>query len=63
LSDESVSRKHALVRCENGVITLFDVGSRSGTEIDGTTFGGHLLNDGDTVSVGRTIIKMMAPAA
>jgi pSer/pThr/pTyr-binding forkhead associated (FHA) protein len=52
-----------LVRCENGVITLFDVGSRSGTEIDGTTFGGHLLNDGDTVSVGRTTIKMMAPAA
>ena len=63
LSDESVSRQHALIRCENGVITLFDVGSRSGTKIDGTTIGGRLLNDGDTVSVGRTTIKMMAPAA
>ncbi|MDA1129605.1 MAG: FHA domain-containing protein, partial [Chloroflexi bacterium] len=62
LSDESVSRQHALVRCENGVITLFDVGSRSGTEIDGKTLGGHPLNDGDTVSVGRTAIRLMAPA-
>ena len=63
LSDESVSRNHALVRCENGVITLFDVGSRSSTEIDGKTVGGHALNDGDSISVGRTTIKMMAPAA
>lgn len=63
LSDESVSRQHALVRCENGVVTLFDVGSRSGTEIDGEAIGGHPLNDGDTISVGRTTIKIMAPAA
>ncbi|MCH8987823.1 MAG: FHA domain-containing protein [Chloroflexi bacterium] len=63
LSDESVSRQHALVRCENGVVTLFDVGSRAGTSIDGKAIGGHLLNDGDTISVGRTTIKMMAPAA
>ena len=63
LSDESVSRQHALIRCENGVVSLFDVGSRSGTEIDGRAIGGHPLNDGDTVNVGRTTIKMMAPAA
>jgi len=63
LTDDSVSRQHALLRCENGVITLFDLGSSSGTEADGRTVGGHLLRDGDTISVGRTSIQMMALAA
>ena len=62
LSDESVSRHHAVVRCEDGVLTLFDVGSRSGTEVDGKSVGGHLVNDQDTISVGRTTIRLMAPA-
>jgi len=63
LSDESVSRHHAVIRCEDGVLTLFDVGSRSGTEVDGKSVGGHLVNDQDTISVGRTTIRLMAPAA
>ena len=63
LSDESVSRHHAVIRCEDGVLTLFDVGSRYGTEVDGKSVGGHLVNDQDTISVGRTTIRLMAPAA
>ncbi|MDA1129748.1 MAG: FHA domain-containing protein [Chloroflexi bacterium] len=63
LSDESVSRHHAVIRCEDGAITLFDVGSRSGTEVDGKSVGGHLVNDQDTISVGRTTIRLMAPTS
>ena len=61
LSDESVSRRHAVIRCEDGVLTLFDVGSRSGTEVDWKSVGGHLVNDQDTISLGRTTIILMAP--
>ena len=61
LSDESVSRRHAVIRCHNGKLSLFDVGSRTGTELNGKTLGGHTLNNGDVITIGRSEFTMMAP--
>ena len=35
LSDDAVSRRHALIRLEQDNIIVFDLGSRTGTEVDG----------------------------
>ena len=58
---ESVSRRHAVIRCHNGKLSLFDVGSRTGTELNGKTLGGHTLNNGDVITIGRSEFTMMAP--
>ena len=61
LSDDSISRSHAVVRCQNGKMTLLDVGSRSGTELNGQKLSGHSLSNGDVISIGRSEFTMMAP--
>ena len=63
LSDESVSRQHAVVRCQNGKLVLFDVGSRSGTMLNGQAIGGHPVSNGDVISLGRSEFTMMASKA
>ena len=59
LTEDSVSREHAILRCQDGKLTLFDVGSRSGTWINGQSLGGVSLANGDVVSMGRTEFTMM----
>ena len=61
LTDESVSRQHAVIRCQNGKLSLFDVGSRTGTVLDGRTISGHPVGNGDVISMGRSEFTMMAP--
>ena len=63
LSDESVSRQHAVVRCQDGKLTVFDVGSRSGTALNDQSIGGHPINNGDVISIGRSEFTMMAAKA
>jgi pSer/pThr/pTyr-binding forkhead associated (FHA) protein len=63
LSDESVSRQHAVIRCQDGKLSLFDVGSRSGTALNGQSIGGHLITNGDVISIGRSEFTMMAAKA
>ena len=47
LTDETVSRKHALLRRDRGRSVIFDLGSRTGTQVDGKPMGGHRLSHGD----------------
>lgn len=61
LSDDTVSRRHAIVRCEQDRVVVFDLGSRTGTQVDGEAIRGYLLSPGDTVSLGRTEIALMQP--
>ena len=63
LSDESVSRRHAVIRCQNGKLVLFDVGSRGGTALNGQSVGGHPISNGDVISLGRSEFTMMAAKA
>jgi pSer/pThr/pTyr-binding forkhead associated (FHA) protein len=59
LSDDSVSRKHAVIRCTAGKAMIFDVGSKSGTILNGCKLGGTRINSGDTITFGRTQLTMM----
>jgi len=58
LQDDRVSRAHAQIVEQNGVFYLQDLGSSSGTFINGQqTAGPHALQNGDNIQIGR--IKMM----
>jgi pSer/pThr/pTyr-binding forkhead associated (FHA) protein len=54
LSDKTVSRKHAVIKCENGVLTIFDVGSTTRTELDGLKLTGAPLRGGEVITAGKT---------
>ncbi|PKB66488.1 MAG: hypothetical protein BZY81_07035 [SAR202 cluster bacterium Io17-Chloro-G4] len=60
LSDDSVSRQHAVIRYQGGKMVLFDIGSRGGTKLNGQAIGGHLVRPGDVISMGRSEFTMMA---
>ena len=60
LSDDSVSREHAVIRCRDGKLSVFDLGSTAGTFIDGQNIGGIRLNNGDVISMGRSEFTLMA---
>ena len=60
LSDDSVSREHAVIRCRDGKLSVFDLGSTAGTFIDGQNIGGIRLNNGDVISMGRSEFTVMA---
>jgi len=63
LSDDSVSREHAMIRCDGGKLSVFDLGSTSGTSVDGQGIGGLTVNNGDVISMGRSEFTVMAAAA
>ena len=60
LSDDSVSREHAMIRCRDGKLSVFDLGSTAGTSIDGQNIGCIRLNNGDVISMGRSEFTVMA---
>ena len=60
LSDDSVSREHAVIRCRDGKLSVFDLGSTAGTFIDGQNIGGIRLDNGDVISMGRSEFTVMA---
>ena len=66
LNDDSVSRDHAVIRCHGGKLTIFDLGSTSGTSVDGQRCGGLKVNNGDVIRMGRSeltvISKVKQPA-
>ena len=62
LNDDSVSREHAMIRCQDGKLSVFDLGSTSGTSVDGQRIGGLKVSNGDVISMGRSEFTMMARA-
>jgi len=54
LGDEYVSRKHFRIHHDGSAFALEDLGSSSGTSVNGVSSTGTTLNDGDTIDVGRT---------
>ncbi len=61
--EAKISRKHALIRIENGKITIEDIGSLNGTYVNrGTRLmpGNPVeLKSGDEVIVGKTFLKLI----
>jgi hypothetical protein len=57
LSDPGASRRHAEVRRENGRYVISDLGSTNGTMVNGRTVGERTLEEGDRISIGRTVLE------
>jgi hypothetical protein len=60
LGDPNVSRRHAEVRREDGVIVVVDLDSTNGTRVNGAGIREHRLQDGDQIAVGNTVIRFEA---
>ncbi len=57
LPDDTVSRRHAVVRGDRGAIEVEDLGSSNGTSINGNPMVGALtLLDGDLVTFGSATV-------
>ena len=59
LTDPAVSRLHALIRRDGEASMVYDLGSRTGTTVEGETLTGHSLSSGDVIAVGRSELTMM----
>jgi tetratricopeptide (TPR) repeat protein len=57
LADIAVSRRHITIHAEGGRFRLKDLGSGNGTLINGQRVDSVLLNDGDQIEVGNTLMR------
>ena len=59
LDDEFASSNHAVLRREDGKVTLEDLGSTNGTFLNETPVTSRVaLKHGDTIRIGKTTIKI-----
>jgi len=58
LTDPGVSRRHAEVRQENGRWMIADLGSTNGTQVNESTIGTWMLQEGDRITVGKTVLEL-----
>src|SRR4051794_25754339 len=59
LTDEEVSRRHAIISLGEGQIKLEDLGSVNGTHTDtGPVVGETNLNAGDRIRVGQSVLQL-----
>lgn len=56
LEDPGVSRTHAQIRWRNGRFEIFDVGSRSGTLLNGRPLTRSALKSGDVITLGAAAV-------
>jgi len=56
ISDPALSRRHCLLRREEGTYKLHDLGSRNGTYVNGVAVEETGLNHGDQITVGNSIL-------
>src|SRR5579872_4251654 len=66
LMDTTVSRRHAQITIENGLVILMDLGSRNGTQVDGTRLSPNQpvsLADGATLRFGNALLSLTTPPA
>ena len=56
VKDQGASRRHAQIRAKDGVFTLTDLGSTNGTRLNGQTVQSRLLEDGDRITIGATVL-------
>ena len=61
LSDPTVSRRHAMIRVEVDRTTIADLGSQSGTQVDGERVQGVRISVGERVVVGQSEFTLMRP--
>jgi FhaA, N-terminal domain/FHA domain len=57
VSDPGVSRRHAELRREDGGYILVDLGSTNGTKVNEAPIGERVLEEGDRITIGRTVLE------
>ena len=63
LADIAVSRRHFTLHAENGRFRMRDLGSGNGTLVNGQRVDSVLLNDGDQIECGNTLMRFDQAAA
>ena len=63
LSDPTVSRQHAMVRVDAAATSIADLGSMSGTAVNGEVIKGVRISTGDRVAIGQSEFTLMKPSA
>ena len=58
-TDPAMSRQHCLVRCENGVVEIEDLGGRNGTFVNGCRIEKQQLQHGDRISIGISLLVFL----
>jgi S-DNA-T family DNA segregation ATPase FtsK/SpoIIIE len=62
LSDEEVSRRHAIISVDQGRATVEDLGSSNGTLVDGEAISQETeLQPGRRLRVGKTVMELRTP--
>ncbi|MEZ6133463.1 MAG: FHA domain-containing protein [Pirellulaceae bacterium] len=56
LNDERISRYHVKIQEDDGRLVVTDLDSTNGTRVNGHVCNLKILRNGDTISVGRTIL-------
>ena len=62
LSDPTVSRRHAMIRVDADRTTISDLGSTSGTAVNGEAIRGVRISVGDRVAIGQSEFTLMKPS-
>lgn len=57
IPDPGTSRRHAEVRKEDGEYVIADLGSTNGTMVNESTIGERILQEGDRITIGRTVLE------
>lgn len=63
LVEEMVSRRHARITMEQGVVSIEDLGSTNGTFVNGEKIQRATLHEGDRVLIGTSILKLVSVPA
>ena len=57
VDDPGASRRHAEIRRADGDYVVADLGSTNGTMVNESTIGEHVLQDGDRITIGKTVLE------
>src|SRR5690606_27346493 len=60
LVEEMVSRRHAKISLQGGVVSIEDMGSTNGTFVNGEKVQQATLQEGDRVLIGTSILKLVS---
>ena len=60
LSDPTVSKRHVEIRRDGTQVTVVDLGSTNGTQVNGVGAKERVLNDGDEIRIGATVMRYEA---
>jgi Nif-specific regulatory protein len=61
--DASVSRKHCVIRLDNGQFTIHDLNSRNSTFVNGVPVTERVLASGEEIKVGNSLFVLVLPGS